>query len=1721
MESARARAPESAPVEEGGVRPSPPRPPPVETYGSDVGNIFAQYATQGGAAAWNRGQQVAEKEIARERAEQAGPARPAPSPSAELTLGDLIDFNPQALRQQGFGEAAELVEGLQKDTLGNPFRSEWGQQQLKNLRTAPLQSLKGFGRAPEAFEKEIAQLYFARESKRRGLPPVHQMSPDQYNGLLAEAREQARRQVAGVTGHSEGKDNALVELKSKEELAQDIRDADVPALTYLSGLPTLAKVAEWTTGTAPEDQAAWQLVSPFFALSRPGVAGIKEGEPVEAEGKLWWLLRMAPSTAVASWLLDPELTWELGGDNGWGGQKHLEKIVSGYDVLNDLGRVAQAYDDAVPWQAGTVEKYAAAAIPIGAAVLMEPDFPSLATGLVGAPLAKAAKGLKLGTTLVETALLPAAKASLEVLERGGTLDDIHDMAGPKGTVRRMFYDAFVADHVGQLVARAASPSGGLGSVKNIDPLALRNTDQLTQEAQQAHQDLLAELASNQQDITAAQQGLGRAQAQLAQANNQWAQSVQQATLDATAARQAYHQAEAAMVGAAAMRGGTQFNPGDAIIDLRTGQPFTYVGPGRPIAQAAGARQIPPRIQVTTPTGQQMEFPQWRFRRAGRPADARAILADLAALKQRRQTLLQQRQVALAAGDAKAVQAIDDQLLRLRGNVVANVSSFTFASAEAAYLKATDDMRDAVANMMKLRSTAPKVAGKTKSVSRAQELLNKALKAQADLTDEAMDAKRQADALLDSHEIAKGVLRNYVSSFESYVKNARAGTLEAQGLTQPVLDGVVQRAGTQFTVDGPQLQTALVAKYGQDAVQRATGQYPTMFSGVIRTDADGYQQLRKLEEAVHNQAEATRRASFGQAQGVLDTLGEFKGVVGWDFQTQLARGYQWAQYLTRAGDWVGAGMAGKMPTVVREVVRRASERFSMHERDLGMVAKLDGVVGMRDYLTSNKLFDGVVGNQDPMTLAEKALAYLRALKAAGGDAWKGDVVVKALANAPLPSFMSAKAAPGAVRSNLATVLDDPTFTGVQLVAWLEQVPAATYGALLGRADDPMVVMRFISRAIVQASSQLDVLYDLERTVGWLDEKAATAANWFFVPERTITADLAALPEARRAIQAYGAPKLSERDGAVAFLGHAKRTSNELINAARMHGRDVYVPEALWSALQEVPRTLAKDLAEFSTQSRMLTTFDRWSRLWRVSTVNGYVLPRAAHFVNTFAGDWSQMVQTYGWKTGTRIGLQTAVTYVPFVGARLQDALLSRAGNSSILSALLSPQLGDVFRADSTIIETADGPITARQFMKEAFEDGCFDSISTKDLQEATARHQQAWNPWNGDPPPWIEATARFMESIQHRQRVAVYLEARNGRLTGTPLGRKQARDALVGALYDWKTGIPAWEHQFIGRLASFWTYRRSMMRQLGAVLTEGLSAPTVEYIGRAMVGQTKLARTRQLGGIASELHATLSWQDPEAYLDDEEQVQRYGKTSAPWWIKAQPILANREVNEPRKLWYSEVAGREVTYEALVLPALTTADQLHLLGMVTQTALASTVMLAEQAGLRPSITTIGAQKLWEKNVDAVTDSLVPGVDDAINGALRPFFGRAQHEGSKGVPVPIAQAVLLRRLGLEDFMAAAPDPDGQLRVDPGAYGVVTNLALGFPPLADLARNWLIFAENPGYQESLGTGLLEAFSRWTGILKPQGFDPFRSADLGGQAAERELKAAVSGLRKQVEPRP
>jgi hypothetical protein len=255
------------------------------------------------------------------------------------------------------------------------------------------------------------------------------------------------------------------------------------------------------------------------------------------------------------------------------------------------------------------------------------------------------------------------------------------------------------------------------------------------------------------------------------------------------------------------------------------------------------------------------------------------------------------------------------------------------------------------------------------------------------------------------------------------------------------------------------------------------------------------------------------------------------------------------------------------------------------------------------------------------------------------------------------------------------------------------------------------------------------------------------------------------------------------------------------------------------------------------------------------------------------------------------------------------------------------------------------------------------------------------------------------------------------------------------------------------------------------------------------------------------------EDHEKVLDDAEMVDLAMRRAIPWWRNAEWILTSFPMGEDRVAWYSEVTGRPVTAETILLPSLTTLDAMHDFVHLTQTGLATTVWATQAAGIGHH-STVGIGKVWESNVDWIADSLAPGFDRIFEDAALPIFGDNKRRSARGVPVSQREAQILHRLGWGDFLGTYRDSDGRVRykADQNALSIVGRIIMLLPPTQDLIKN-VTHIDNPAMRESVTLGFLEALGRFTGFARFAPGNPLQDEQFEAwnqeSAVERALKQA------------
>jgi len=730
------------------------------------------------------------------------------------------------------------------------------------------------------------------------------------------------------------------------------------------------------------------------------------------------------------------------------------------------------------------------------------------------------------------------------------------------------------------------------------------------------------------------------------------------------------------------------------------------------------------------------------------------------------------------------------------------------------------------------------------------------------------------------------------------------------------------------------------------------------------------------------------------------------------------------------------------------------------------------------------------------------------------------------------------------------------------------------SLLGEVKDMDRTLAFVGKGILHGMVMNDYIFDLARASGIaMDSKDAIAANTVLTrvkgaegrtaetgrpiregSEGAVGAEYGFDPTgAFEALRQYGMRMDDEHVTTIARgLQRLEALTVELVNVNKMAdpARAQAVSRALISKVEETAGKISKDLnattAPTALAARAKQAFWNYLRLWRGNVILGTVLPRPAYFPNQAAGDASQIHINEGFISLRRVQLgkqkgklyvtgsaplmfQNAFTYIPYYGNWVQDYLLqrtkdaTRSGRRGVLTtplnATFNTTLTKLMNGGDEIVETKEGFRTLNQFLEEALEDGVFDTLMTDDLYKMMDRagnnqartlgsdimalggglknHQRRW----GD----------LVTSTQGRQRLAFYAEYR--------LMRGEARTAskrsLHDTLYDWRHGVTDWEMQTIGQAVAFYPFFRLAMRQMQRAVLEGMTRPSLATFKQSMLAQTKLARLRNQGRLAST--PSYIWgADSEEALNEEMIRQEVYRKMRPWWIGSRPVLSNSNMPYQDQVSFKLRNGRLFTHNTTVLPMWTALDMADLYMKLFQGVAGSMLFYGTKGQIRP--THDGNERLAK----TLTDFLNPVLKAAAQGGYNQFTGNTGHHLSpKGMRVPLGQEDVFKMYSHAPFLGSMinirPDERGYY-VDHWAGNVIRALpVLG----TDIPSYYAaLYGANPKWEQGGTAGMAYFLRQITSIARQVPFNPeqdlaYNHKDvLGDFKKHRKVLEAQAGSR-------
>lgn len=1656
-------------------------------------------------------------------------------------------------------------------------------------------------------EDELYLSMVQAQLRFRGLKPteLYTLPVEEQEKIRTAARHAAKIRVRGIIGSSERRGNVVVDL-DPEATMERISRGETWAAYIAGGSPNLLRaqarqVLESTGLIGSEDEipfidpyfdTANRLLSPFWAILQPGARSVQpQGDiPVvgmQKESKLSWFFRAGAFSVIGAAAFNPNI--ETRGHtaldraigriwNGWGTEEHIRNIYEGgYDITSEMRNLGEAFGSVVPWAPEWFKTVVGVGGILGL-VMVEPDM-TLLTMKLAAPLKLIAKGSKATPLLMETVFQPALKTWGRLLDEAGdaALEKWEEIGRslPPGSPLESLYQAVEAHWTSGLMAKHADLGGERvrSSVQNMKGIVELAESRLAS-AKRAEDRGLEILRSYGRSVEKSARELGEAEDALLSAKEM--RSAVDSLIKLAGEELAMSEAIARVAKA---RGRST----KAIIDM-----------GHPAAQARfTSRMEKAREAVQRMVDEIAVNAEIFLGKTVTSAEVRKALERGAGLEDlgvsprilKRYRELTGRVTKLTADAVVYGLAHTYRTMRIArmwgieslGRVYAAVGKdlpkhFDFlrnpkhlyrvavmTSKRAGHLAVPAKLAQRV-----IRGSEAEVAKKTTFLDSAKKNYEAFASEHWRMLEQLLRTMDGRAAVLDSPNSLRAAIGTALKQSELFAKMIRAGTDDVgdfKGAAGVV--GKAWRAGEEIGEEGiAKIYSEWVERYGADAVQSALRVHPEASAIVLLDRAEPLKALdvRELidaERTMFNAAEQLRiQRTSSIPREAVNTIRQSEAVLPLAqrmarWEEWLAQGMRLSARVSRVVDPILSRGLAESPKLVRDVFRRAFERFHSADIDLNKLAQqiatqaksrgmdVAGSVraGIYSMLTTSAMFRVgsrmVTVNQGSAPPAKACLDYLKAVSRAAESSrdasiWTSDLTAQALARAAAPTRDASEEGVAAAMKTLRSIVDSAD-DGAEFLDRVLSAPPLSMLAVQRASDAEDVIHRFVYRGIIHGATQYEAMYDMMRTVGiGIDAQAARALD--FVTNRTAGGKVSAAgAEAVEAIMTrYNLPMTQEMSTGrfVGLLKRSKETQNELMEIALSEYR-LEIPRFLKEAFDEIPSNLAKELRQYHRRDPFhARIFNDHTRIWRQTVVSGWNIPRIANFAGTYFGDWSQLVLRVGLIPATRITAAHAFSHVPFVGERLSNQLSEWARGNSFLAAMFNPHLSPVLRgADDVILETGDGPVSAKQALRWSQEDGMFDALVSADLNDILNRvRPERWQK-NGllefirrqpeRPSRLVRNTTELMENLQHRIRLQTYLEAMTGKLTGTPMTREAAKRLVLDTLYDWRLGVPTWEAETIARVAAFWTYRRQMLRQMGSAVVEGLTGRESNYLWKAITGNTPLGRVRKMGALVQAIPEAVYWTDPDAEVDDEIQLLEWGRRQVPWWVDMQPVLFSRRLGDSRELWYSEVARTPVTFETVMLPSLTTLDALYMMHLVSSTGMASAIYAGHQVGLEPSMTADRVENLWERAVDEGADFFGPGTHTLIRNALRPLLGGAAPESIRGIPVPAHTAAMLHQLGWGEFLATYEDKDGRLRyaADGNALATVARIISLYPPIEEISRNWM-HVNNPGMREGMVTGITEFLARFTGLVRYAGFDPSKQLEWEIRGEEEELKREHARIR-------
>lgn len=589
-------------------------------------------------------------------------------------------------------------------------------------------------------------------------------------------------------------------------------------------------------------------------------------------------------------------------------------------------------------------------------------------------------------------------------------------------------------------------------------------------------------------------------------------------------------------------------------------------------------------------------------------------------------------------------------------------------------------------------------------------------------------------------------------------------------------------------------------------------------------------------------------------------------------------------------------------------------------------------------------------------------------------------------------------------------------------------------------------------------------------------------------------------AQEALLALGMPVTQQTLAKAApTVGNIKQVTKESRLFVQMgvegSGQAVFTPRNIMKDIDSQTRNIVKSLEPTNIKPLSgggvihytATGIQGVMSLWRQSILSGTILPNARYWTNNMAGDMSQIWLEEGLVRAGRLSAMNSISHLPFFGRRLQEGLYNliyagvekgkkvRKGTRfeilpSITEAYTNPVLGRIFAGRDGFVVTKNNEIIELSRLRaEAAEDGILISQITEEMTDAYTRVAQVAG-WKQKIPYyfkwWNRQMADHADMTQQRMRMSLYTGLRQ-----EGVSRKEAKRRTMNALYDWKHGTV--ELLGVSAVTPFWRFWKLAQRQIMRTLTDPLTRPATEQLGRALTGRSGLARVRQQAALQEGLPRILSEEEQEYIHSEAAEIRELLSYLYPKWLQPRVLLGIRRASEQRREYHLQEQGKDISSVAYVMPSTTILDTWQIVyGMMSGLRMVAATVSRSRGGAPVDLPANLEAELFEPALSRLWGPFEVAARAGI-GTLGFDLDYEPGRGGSRFIKPEELAFLQLVEGISGSKLYSIDPSsGRGTTSTKTYLILRSLP-GLATASDYAKAGVFSFENPGFEESTAKGI------------------------------------------------